>query len=291
MKLLLIGASGVLGSRLYNDAIHRKWNVLGTYFSQECEGLFCLDLKDKKSINKLLNFFNPDTVVLAGGITDVDLCEMKPGLAEEVNIKGTLYIIKKVKEYRARLVFLSTDYVFDGRGGPYSEEAMPSPINFYGKTKLEAEEAVKALLKDYLIVRTSQLYGFDHRQKNFAIKIISNMRRNKNVYAAEDFYSTPTYAGSLSQGIIKLLEDNERGVFNIAGTDFLNRYEYVNKISETFYLKKDLIKKVKLKDLKLKAPRPKKGGLDISKMRRISKDTLLDCEQGLQRLKEELKGL
>lgn len=260
MKLLLIGASGILGSRLYNDVIKEKWNVLGTYCSQDYEGLFWLDLRDKKSINKIFNFFKPEVVVLAGGITNVDLCELEPWLAEEVNIKGTLNIIRKIKEHGARLVFLSTDYIFNGEDGPYRENDNPSPINVYGRTKLEAEEAIKGLLKDYLIVRTAQLYGFNHRQKNFAIKIILNMRKNKKVYVADDLYSTPTYVGTLSRGIIELLNNNKKGIFNIAGAEFVNRYEYVNKISDIFGLDKKLVKKVKLKDLRLKAKRPKKAG-------------------------------
>ena len=99
MKLLIIGASGVLGSRLYNDAIKNKWNVLGTYCSHECEGLFYLDVRDKASLEKVFNFFRPETVVMAGGITDVDLCTLKPKLAMDVNIKGTMNLVKKTKEY------------------------------------------------------------------------------------------------------------------------------------------------------------------------------------------------
>ena len=109
MKLLLVGASGVLGTRLYNDAIRKKWNVLGTYCSHELESLFYLDLRDRKSIEKIFNFFRPEAVVLTAGITDVDLCELKPKLAEEVNIKGSLNLIKRTNDCGAKLVFLSTD--------------------------------------------------------------------------------------------------------------------------------------------------------------------------------------
>lgn len=288
MKLLLVGASGVLGSRLYNDAIKRKWNVLGTYCSHEHEGLFYLDLRSRKSIEKIFNFFSPEVVVAAGGITDVDLCEIKPRLAEEVNVKGTLNLIRKAKECGAKLVFLSTDYIFDGKNGPYKENDRPSPINVYGRTKLEVEDAIKDTLTDYLIVRTAQLYGVNLRSNNFAIKIIRNMRSNKTVYAADDLCSTPTYAGALSRGIIELLEKNKKGIFNIAGAEFITRYEYVNKISDIFGLDKKFIKKVKLKDLDLKAKRPRKAGLDSSKIRVISKDILLSCEEGLNAFKKEM---
>ena len=288
MKLLIVGASGVLGTRLHNDAIEKKWDTLGTYCSHEHNGLFYLDLRDKKSINKVFNFFNPEVVILTGGITDVDFCEIKPRLAEEINIKGSIDLIKKTKEYNAKLVFLSTDYIFDGENGPYTEEDNPSPINVYGRTKLEVEEFIRASLREYLIVRTAQLYGINHRGKNFAVKIIHNMQKDKKVYAADDFYCTPTYVGSLSLGIIKLIENHRKGIYNIAGIDFLNRYEYVNKISDIFNLKKSLIQKVKLKDLHLKAKRPEKTGLKVDKIKKELDMLLYSCDKGLRLLKKEI---
>ncbi len=289
MKLLIVGASGVLGTRLYNDTIKKKWNVFGTYCSHEHNGLFYLDVRNRKSINKVFNFFNPEVVVLAGGITDVDFCEIKPRLAEEINIKGSIDLIRKTKEYNAKLVFLSTDYIFDGESGPYKEDDKPLPINVYGRTKLEVEEFIRASFREYLIVRTAQLYGVNHRRKNFAVKIVHNMQKNKKVYAADDFYCTPTYVNSLSEGIIKLIQNHKKGIYNIAGTDFLNRYEYVNKISDVFNLKKSLIQKVKLRDLHLKAKRPKKAGLKIDKIRKELDLSLYNCDEGLKLLKKEIK--
>ena len=187
MKLLIIGASGVLGSRLYNDTVIKKWAVMGTYCSHAHEELFYLNLKDGKSVEETFSFFHPDVVVLAGGITDVDLCEERPGLAEDVNIKGTLTVAKKAKECGAKLVFLSTDYIFNGENGPYWEQDAPHPINIYGRTKLEAENIIKGLLKDYLIVRTAQLYGMDssiefhnHTQHLGATRLYYEVPNHKN---------------------------------------------------------------------------------------------------------------
>ena len=289
MKLLIIGASGVLGSRLYNDAIKKKWNVLGTYSSHEYEGLSYLDLRDKNSIAKVFNFFKPEAVVLAGGLTDVDLCESKPGLAKEVNVDGTFNILKDIRSHNARLVYVSTDYIFDGKSGPYGEDDKPCPINVYGRTKLEAEGLVKSAMKDYLIVRTAQIYGADPLSRNFCTKIINNMRNNKKVYAAEDFYCTPTYAGQLSASIIKLLEEKKKGIFNSAGSDFINRYEYVNKISDIFGLHKELIQKVKLSDLNLKAKRPRLSGLKVDKLEQETGVSVYGCDEGLKMFKEDIE--
>lgn len=288
MKLLIIGASGVLGSRLYDDTVKKKWDARGTFFSHECKGFFCVDMADKSGVHKIFDSFRPDTVALCGGITDVDLCEEKPGLAEEVNIKGTANVAEKAREYEARLVLVSTDYIFNGDSGPYSEEDRPSPVNIYGRTKLEAENIVREKMEEYLIVRTAQLYGRDYRGKNFALKIIKNMHHGKEVYAADDFYSTPTYAEDLSQSIIELIEKGHQGIFNIAGADFLDRYSYVNKIADIFNLKKSLINRVMLNDLNLKAARPPKAGLNVSKAEKILDSSFMTVEKGLNLFKSEL---
>jgi len=288
MKLLIIGASGVLGSKLCNDAIKKKWNVMGTYCSHKREGLFYLDVRDRSSMEKVFNFFKPEAVVMAGGITDVDLSTLKPKLAKDVNVKGTLNLVNKIKEYGAKLAYISTDYVFDGESGPYKEDDKTNPINTYGMTKLEAEHIVMAKLRDYLVVRTSQLYGVDHIGRNFIVKIIRNMNSDKKIYAADDFYSTPTYAGLLSEMIIKLIEKNSKGLYHGAGPEFINRYDYVNKIADIFGFDKNLIQKVKLKDLKLKAVRPPKGGLKIEKIKKEKIIELYDCYTGLVLLKKEM---
>ena len=305
MKLLIIGASGVLGSRLHNDAIKKKWNVLGTYCSHERVGLSYLDVRDKNSLEKVFNFFKPEVVVMAGGITDVDLCTLKPKLAEDVNIKGTLNMVKEIKEYGSKLVYVSTDYIFDGENGPYKENNKPNPINIYGKTKLEAENIIRSKLKDNLIVRTAQLYGALHlrggqnallaggevkvvQTNNFTIKIIHNMQNNKKVYAADDLYSTPTYSGSLSDILIKLIEKNSEGIYHGTGAEFLSRYDYVNKIADMFELDKGLIQRVKLKDLKLKAKRPRKGGLKIDKICSIVEIKVNNVDYYLKLLKTDI---
>lgn len=288
MKLLIIGASGVLGSRLYNDAIKKKYNVMGTFYSHECEGLFHLDMTDRSGVHRIFNFFRPEAVVICGGVTDVDLCEEKPKLAEEVNIKGTINLIKKTREYEARLALLSSDFIFNGENGPYAEDDKAMPLNVYGRTKLEAENAVRESLKDYLIIRTAQLYGPDYRGRNFAVKIIKNMKSGKEVHAAEDLYSTPTYVGSLSACIIELLKRGKNGILNVAGSDFINRVDYINKISDIFNLDKNLIKNVTLRDLKLKAKRPKRAGLKIDKIKKEISAPLHSCDEGLRLLKKEL---
>jgi len=292
---------------------------MGTYCSHECVGLSYLDVRDKDSLEKVFSLFKPEVVVMAGGIANVDLCTLKPKLARDVNIKGTLNLVKKVKEYGSKLVFVSTDYIFDGENGPYKETDKPNPINTYGMTKLEAESIIRSKLKDYLIVRTAQLYGAAERSSapklirakltafasllrerngvaerssapnsNFTLKIIHNMRSGKKVYTADDLYSTPTYSGLLSEMVIKLIEKNATGIYHSAGAEFIDRYDYVNKIADIFKLDKSLIQRVKLKDLKLKAKRPKKGGLRIDKIRKTIDIAPGNCEHYLKLFKEEL---
>ncbi|MFA4992172.1 MAG: SDR family oxidoreductase [Candidatus Omnitrophota bacterium] len=288
MRLLIVGASGVLGIRLYNDALKKKINTMGTYCSHEMGGLFYLDVRDRKGIEKLFNFFEPETVVLAGGITDVDICEKKKKLAEDVNVRGTLNLAGKARERGSRMVYVSTDYVFDGERGPYGEKDKPNPINVYGRTKLEAEKIVSSFSRGNLVIRTSQLYGGDRLGNNFAIKIIHNMRDHKKVRAADDFYSTPTHVGSLSCMILRLIESGSRGIYNCSGADFIDRFQYVRDIADVFGLDRSLIERVKLTDLRLKARRPRVGGLKIDKVKKELRVKVDDYRKGLRALKKEI---
>lgn len=290
MKVLLVGASGVLGRGLYNDMILKKFNVLGTYCKHSYDGLFHLDLRDKRSINRVFKFFKPEFIVSTGGLTDVDYCETHPKFAQDINVLGTLNLINKAKELKTGFLFISTDYVFDGENGPYRERDKTHPINKYGKTKLDAERLIERNLKDFLIIRTSQLYGYDSKKRNFATKIIHMLQHNKKIYAADDFYSTPTYVGNLSLAIIELIEKKKRGIFHIAGADFISRFDYVNMIADIFGLDKSQIVKAKLKDLKLKAKRPKKAGLNTSKAEAVLKIPILDCREGLSLFRESIFG-
>ncbi len=288
MKLLIIGASGVLGSALYHEALKKKWNVLGTYCSCEYEGLSHLDVRDGEEAKNIYDFFKPETVVLAGGITNVDLCEKDPLLAEDVNIKGTLNVIKNSHRYGSRLIYVSTDYVFDGKNGPYSEEDKTNPVNVYGRTKLEAENAVLSFSKRCAVVRTSQLFGYDPRGVNFMMKILNNMKRGEKINAAEDFYSTPTYSVSLARIISCLIEKKSSGIFNGTGVDFIDRLSYVDKVAGIFGFDRSLINKVTLSDLKLKAIRPSRGGLIARKIKEIATSEVLGVDRAVLSFKEEM---
>ncbi|MFH1782727.1 MAG: SDR family oxidoreductase [Candidatus Omnitrophota bacterium] len=290
MKVLLVGATGVLGSRLYIDLKNQGWKALGTYCEPAPEeGMTYLDLRDREGIEKTIDSFDPDIAILSGGVTNVDLCESEKDLAEDINVEGSIELIKKIKERNKKIVFLSTDYVFDGKKGPYREEDIPSPLNIYGMTKLKVENEIKKRLNDYLIIRTAQLFGKEKNGVNFSLKIINNMRSNKKVYAAEDFYCTPTYVGDLSLAIIKLIESRKNGTYHVAGTDFINRVEFIEKIANIFNLNKDLIEKVSLKDLKLKAKRPKKAGLCVEKIKKELDVPVHTCNEGLKLLREEME--
>ncbi|MFH1479050.1 MAG: SDR family oxidoreductase [Candidatus Omnitrophota bacterium] len=289
MNILIVGATGVLGARLYKDMSSKEhWDVLGTYCSSGPSYLKRLDLRNKKEMEDIVGSFKPDIVLVAGGITNVDLCEADPGLAEEVNVQGTTDLMNIARSINSKIIFLSTDYIFNGEKGPYSEDDGPSPINIYGMTKLKGESALKLITDDYIIVRTAQLFGLSREKRNFTEKIIFNIRNKKMVCAASDFYCTPTYAGGLSLGIIGLVEKSKKGTYNIAGTDFVNRVEFVNNISDIFKLDKKYIQEVRLKDLELKALRPKKAGLKIDKIKKELNIPLYSSREGLELFKKEM---
>jgi len=169
----------------------------------------------------------------------------------------------------------------------YKEDDKPNPINYYGLTKLQGENFVKEICNDWLILRTSTLYGKHNLRKCFATWLIEELKLNKKVKIATDQFTSPTLIDDLAEMILKLIEKDENGIFHAAGSERISRYEFATKIAEIFNLNQNLIQPVKMCDLEWKAKRPKDSSLNVTKISKIKRP--LNIKEGLEILKEELK--
>ncbi|MDO8339829.1 MAG: SDR family oxidoreductase, partial [Candidatus Burarchaeum sp.] len=180
MRLLVVGASGQLGRALVEAALEWDFEVTGTYESRPENGPsaplqhFHLDMTDAKEVEAVFEKAKPDACVLAAAYTNVDGCETDPAKADRINVEGTRNVAEACKKRNCLFVFISSDYVFDGKKGPYSEEDKPNPINHYGKTKLEGEKIAQGL-KEHLIVRTTVVFDF-REGKNFATRLVERLK-------------------------------------------------------------------------------------------------------------------
>lgn len=290
MKSLVIGASGLVGSTLLKNLSAKGYETLGTYFNCPTEGLIYLDYSNKEEVKKTLNFFSPKIVWCPAGLTNVNYIEENEKESYLRNVQGLKNLFEACKEKNIIIVFFSTDYIFDGHGGPYAENDIPNPINIYGKHKLEAENLIKEILKEhYFIFRTTWVYGFERQGKNFVYSAVNNLSNDREIKVSDEMFSTPTYVEDLVNVSINLVEKKSYGLFNIAGSEYISRFDFAHKIAEVFKLNTNLIKKVKYETLNKPAKRPLKTGLKNDKAAKKINITWHTLKEGLQETKSQME--
>jgi len=284
-KVLVTGASGLLGSKLVK-ALSEGYEVIPTHSTHSIHpGSVRMDIVDGDEVARVLSGVEPKLVVHAAAETNVDKCETNRELAWNVNAKGTRNIAEACAKMCVKLVYVSTDYVFDGEKGLYSEEDEAKPVNYYGVTKLKGEEFVRELCEDFIIARTSVLYGWHPSKVNFATWVIDSLRNSKGISVVEDHYDSPTLADNLAEIILRIVGMDLTGAYHVAGSERISRYDFAMKTAEVFGFDRSLITPVRMKDLKVWiAQRPRDSSLSVDKAKRELKVTLLDVREGLHRM-------
>jgi len=292
-KILVTGGSGLLGSKIISLA-RNDFEIIGTsnlnpIHIEGCRS-FKLDITDRTAVFELTKKVKSDVVIHTAAFTDVDMCEDQKEKAWKVNVDGTKNITDACKEIHAKVIYMSTDYIFDGKNGPYSEEDKPKPINYYGLTKLEGESIIKSSGLDYVIIRSTILYGWnpiDHL--NFVTWVIDKLKKREEIKVVTDQYGNPTLADNCAEAILDIIKKNKSGIYNIVGRDWVNRFEFAKKICEIFNLDKRLISPVTSDAIKQRANRPKVAGLKIDKAQRELDTKLLNIEESLIKMKRQIE--
>lgn len=266
MKILVIGSGGQVGRAVSAASAALGHQVLGADM-ERVGARFALDLADPGSVRRVMEETKPELTVLCSAMTRVDGCEKDPELAWKLNAEAPGALASLCADAGSKLVYLSTEYIFDGKNGPYCEDDLPNPISVYGKTKLEGEKRVLARLKDALSIRTTVVYSFDRAGTNFIMQLIERHGLGAEMKVPADQYSNPTYAPELADFILELALAGKSGVYNVVGADRLNRYEFAQKACEVFGFKTDFLKPVTTAELMQPAPRPLNAGLKTDKLR------------------------
>lgn len=291
MKLLITGASGLYGSKLAQMALSKNFEVYSSDIQDlSVYGNFVkLDISGKTQVDEAFKTIKPNVVVHAATLTDVDKCELNKALAWKVNVEGTKNIVEAAKATGSFLIYISTDYVFGGETGRYKETDAPNPINYYGVTKLKAEEIVKTQ-KEYFIARPSVMYGSTPAagKVNFALWIIENLRKGEHVKIVTDQWNTPTLNTNLAQMTLEVIERRLTGIYHLCGATRVSRFKFVEQIADVFSLDKGLIDKVLSSQFTLPAKRPMDSSLDTSKAQQTLQHKPLEINMALKQLKFEL---
>jgi dTDP-4-dehydrorhamnose reductase len=286
MKILVTGGSGLVGNKLVKELLTRGHDVIAIYNSRKPSDPYNikwiqLDITLRYKLEDLIYKERPNVIVHAAALTDVDVCEVEKSKAWQVNVEATRSIAKAAKTINAFLIYISTDYVFDGEKGKYKEEDIPSPINHYGITKLIGEEIVKSSEILYSIVRISAPFGMGGNKKGFALYAAEKLMKSEEIKALIDQYVSPTYNVFLARCIASVVEKKIPGVLHIAG-ERMNRYEFAIKIAEYLGVSKSLVKPAKMAEMQnWIAKRPRDSSLDTSKAKNILgdwHDSLKDIE-------------
>jgi dTDP-4-dehydrorhamnose reductase len=290
MRLLVTGTSGLLGNKIVEFAKH-DYEVIPLYNTKPLHpNSLKLDITNQSRVLRLFNKLKPHILIHTASETNVDKCETKKEQAWKINAEGTRNIALACSKTGAKLVYISTDYVFDGEKGNYKEEDKPNPINHYGVTKLEGENQVTRHCKNYAILRTSVLYGWHPWKQNFATWIINMLKQNKEITVVEDHYNTPTLADNLAEITIETVQKDLHGLYHASGSQRISRYEFARQIAETFNLDQSLIRPVKMRQLTAWiAKRPKDSSLNTKKIQKQLKTKPINITEGLKRMEKELK--
>ena len=235
-KILIIGAGGSVGMSLADFLNSRGHFINASGYSAEGKEVYALDITDREKVFSEIERLKPEVIIHAAAKSSLLYCEKNPELARAINVGGTKNIVDAINRTNPeiKLIFLSSDYVFDGEKGDYKEGDKTEPRTVYGKTKLEAEKIIKSGLKNYIICRSANIYG---RGGNFFNFVVSKLRESTPLDVFSDTFYTPTFIDYFTACVGKLIDIDYRGVIHIAGQEKISRYDFAVKVAEA--MKKD----------------------------------------------------
>ncbi len=291
-SVLITGASGFLGEHLAWRFERAGYTLYLTYSTQiprsQAQGLYHIDLSKRGSLSSGLNdLASVDIVVHTAALADADRCEEDPLLARAINVEGTREVAQWAAYHGVRLIYVSTDLVYDGEKGMYTEDDVPRPINVYGSTKLQGEHIVRDLCASWAIIRLSLSYGPSKGKRgDWTRRMREDLAAGKDLYLFTDQYRTPVYVEDAAEAVLRLAETAATGIYHVGGSERVTRYEFGCTFARIFDLPMKKLHPIQMKDISAKAPRGRDCSLVTEKLSRELGICPCTVEQGLLRQKE-----
>jgi len=289
-KVLVIGASGLLGQYVAMEARSMGCDVVGTYNENSGPGGVRMDVTDHGAVSQVIGDEMPGTVVLCAAMTNVDQCEREPNRAYDINMEGALNVASACRDSRAKMVYISTDYVFNGlKGGRYHEFETPDPLSVYARSKLEGERVTLDSGKGNLVCRVSVVYGWNRTsgKGNFVTWIIDSLREERPIRLYHDQYVSPTYAPAAAKCVLELAARGAKGIMHTSGPDCLSRYQIGLAVAEAFGLDDSLITPVSTEEMPLTAKRPPRSCLATDLVEAELDRRMTNLREGLELMRKE----
>lgn len=287
-RLLVTGASGLVGGYLIQQG-GNIWDIHGTYNTHPviCEHavMHRLSMIDEHSIVQCVRSVRPSVIIHTAAWTDVNACEENPDLAYRINAGATELIAREAAGIDARMIYLSTDMVFDGQRGRYQESDTANPLNQYGKAKLAGEEAVLSEVSSSVVARVALIYGRPVGKGNsFSERILQKIRQGSMVSLYMDQYRSPVWVNNLSGALLELANHEFCGIIHLGGADRVDRYQFGLYLSEKAGFPSGRLRKVSMLDIHPVAPRPKDVSFCIDRASHILKTSLLGYREGIDNM-------
>lgn len=296
-KILITGSNGLLGQKLVNLISEiSSFNVIATSKGSNRNNTaknfkyHSLDITDTQGLIKLIDKEEPTYVINCAAMTNVDQCETEKDLCDKINVKAVETLVACAKKKNFHLIHISTDFIFDGTKGPYTETDIPKPISYYGLSKLKSETSIlKASIK-FTILRTILVYGLvDNMTKGNIVLFVKNaLEQHKEVTMVDDQFRMPTLVDDLAQACLSAIQVPAYGIYNVSSNKLLSIYEMALEIAATFNLDGSYIKRIKTSQLNQPAKRPERTGFVLDKSQKDLDFPIADFKNRLQVFKKQL---
>ena len=299
-KIIVTGSNGLLGQKVTDLSIQdpeieliatsvgpNRHNLKYGYTYEE------LDVLDLDRLNELVEIYQPDSIIHTAAMTNVDACEAERAKCYALNVQSVKNLVDVCGRRDIQLVHLSTDFIFDGENGPYTEEAEPNPLSYYGETKLESELILKNSSCRWAILRTIIVYGVvnDMSRSNIVLWAKGALEKGEPIHVVNDQWRMPTLAEDLAACCLLAVKKNASGVFNASGKDLMSILEIVERVADHYGLNKSLIKAISAESLNQAAKRPKKTGFILDKAIVELGYSPHSFEEGMAFMDKQLKSL
>ena len=283
MKILVVGSTGLLGSAILSCSEH---DIVGTYLEHAPwkKGSVKLDITDREQVFKTVQRVCPDSIIHCAALIDTETCEEKPDVAKKLHVDGTKNLVDAAKDNRAHFVYMSTEVVFDGKKGNYTEHDVPNPLNVYARTKLEGERCALEY-SNSCSVRTN-LFGWNYLHKESVAEwMLHALRNRKEITLFDDVYFTPILTTDLASILMQMVKRRFRGLYHVGGAQRISKYGFGLELAKVFGLEPSMFKPIHVREKNFKGERPLDTSLDCSKIQEELGLVLPNITQGLERFK------
>ena len=291
LRVLIIGASGKVGKEIFKNLKNKDnkstYDIFGTYYTNQMEGLEQLDITNLPVVEKVLEKINPSILIHTAAITYPLRCEENRELAWKINVEGTKNLAQCCMKKNCKMVFISSDGVFNGKNGPFDETHKTNPLNYYGETKVESEKIVSET-DDYLIIRTAWVNDVGPNSHSFIMQVINSLQNNNIFNAPVDQFGHPTYSNNLAEIIIELVKNNSEGVFHVTGSTYVDRFHFAKKIAKAFCLNPEMVHKTTT-NLHQSHTRPMEANMKLDKLKSVISTKVLSLDEQLDSMRSNYR--